>query len=651
MIWKDLGRLSRMIIHLRRLSTLRAVNSQRIAPRELPSSEMYHFFWIRRETKVSDSLLGAENFFFPEEMVDEETPQVTKRMTRSCFSTTHSNSSTETRKKSDPRPLSTTDDSVIGEEPTNLDTLLSCFPGRRLQIVELLHLIGPLNCPMLPLFLYGGASTGKTSILLQVFRHLKRPFVYSSCRTCYNPRILFESTLNQLLLHRRNMENSYSSAKRCERPADFVNFLREALTDFINNLKGYVRKSNLKESVEQGDGRMVYLIFDSVELIRGWDKNSGIISLLFKLHDILKMPDVGLIFISNTSPDTYYSNTGYVEPIPVHFPDYKEDDLIQIFMRNQKNQKLYSSFLETVLRPFSRITKQADELSTAFQPLFEKYCEPISDMGIAPNDDMKRMLFGHLRPHIASALNEVFKVSSVSSVKVEAIEDKARRKDSIMKLGTGDASNELDLHLSISAKYLLISAFLASRNRATLDASLFDSTGGSDSRKRRRKSSGTTMEHKENAEKEMLMKGPGTFPLERLLAVFQCLISVDESSVEEEQQAASQLESEDREMRLMSDVLLQLSTLCNANFISKGGSCPLEGSTRYRCNVSEEMAMKVARRLKFPLSKLSAAKFAELLMVYVFHTGSDSILIFHVDVFQTWGGGISRSPCASISAP
>ncbi|XP_043720521.1 origin of replication complex subunit 5 isoform X2 [Telopea speciosissima] len=536
-------------------------------------------------------------------MGDKETPQITKRTTRSSSSTAHSNSTTETRKTSDLHILSTSDYPVIGEEPTNLDTLLSCFPGRQLQIRELLHLIGPLNCPMLPLFLYGGASTGKTSIIVQIFRHLRRPFVYTSCRTCYSPRILFESTLNQLLLHRRNIENSYSSAKRCERPADFVNFLHEALTDFINNLKGYVRKSSSKEPVEQGGGRMVYLIFDNVELIREWDKNSGIISLLFKLHDILKLPDVGLIFISNTSPDTYYSITGCVDPIPVHFPDYKEDDLSEIFMRNQKNQKLYASFLDVVLSPFCRITKRVDELSTAFQPLFEKYCEPISDSGIVPNEETKRRLFSHLRPHIASALNEAFKVSSVSSGRVEANKDKPRRKGSITKCGTGEASDELDLHLSISAKYLLISAFLASRNPATLDAALFDSRGGSDGRKRRRKSSETAMERKETAEKELLMKGPGSFPLERLLAIFQCLISVAEGPLEEEQQDAGQLESDDGERGLMSDVLLQLSTLCNANFITKGGTCPLEGSTRYRCNMAEEMALKVARSLKFPLSK------------------------------------------------
>lgn len=272
-------------------------------------------------------------------MGKEESPQVSRRTTRS------SSSATVATKTCDSHPL-TIKDLVFGEDPISLNDLLSSFPGRRIQILELVRLLGASNSPMLPLFIYGGASSGKTSIVLQMFRHLNRPFVYSSCRTCYSPRILFESVLNQLLLHRKDAANGYSSAKRCERPSDFVNFLREALSNVINNFKGNSGKLGTKKLVGQADGNMVYLIFDNLELVREWDKSSTILPFLFNLYDILKMPEVGLIFVSNTSPDTYYSNMGYMEPIPVYFPDYTEDDLRQIFMKNQANRKLYSSFLE-----------------------------------------------------------------------------------------------------------------------------------------------------------------------------------------------------------------------------------------------------------------------------------------------------------------
>ncbi|KAJ7962406.1 Origin recognition complex subunit 5 [Quillaja saponaria] len=532
-------------------------------------------------------------------MDKEETPQITRRTTRSLASATALNPDNvaETTRVINPDPP-TINDLVFGGEPISLDDLISKFPGRSSQILEIVHLLGPLNSPMLPLFVYGGASTGKTSIVLQILRHLNRPFVYSSCVTCYNPRILFESILNQLLLHRKNAENGYSNAKRCERPSDFVNFLREALTNVINNFKRNLEKLNSSELAGQGTGNMIYLVFDNVQLVRAWDKSSTIVPFLFNLYDLLKLPEVGLIFISNTSPDTFYSNMGYVEPIPVYFPDYKEDDLRQIFMRNQPNRKLYSSFLDVVLRPFCRITRQMDELSTAFKPLFEKYCEPLNDLEVVPNEDMKRRLFSHFQPHISSSLNEIFKIPSLTYSEVNDNKD-TKRKGNPKNLGL----IELDFHMSTCAKYLLVSAFLASRNPATLDASLFDSRGGSDNRKCKRKASEKAREKKETAEQELLMKGPGTFPLERLLAIFQCITSVAEDYIDEEEERNCGLGLQEEDGGLMSDVLLQLSSLCNASFIIKGASCPLEGSTRYRSTVSEDLALKVARSIKFPLSK------------------------------------------------
>lgn len=277
-------------------------------------------------------------------MGKEEIPQITRRTTRS--STAVSNNDVDKTKARDLPPSTINDLLFGGEKPISLDDVLSNFPGRRIQIFELVRILGPMNCPILPLFIYGGTSTGKTSIMLQIFGHLNRPFVYSSCLTCYSPRILFESILNQLLLHRKNAANGYSSAKRCERLSDFLNLLREALTSIISNLQGNSGKLSSKKFEAQANGHMIYLIFDNLELVREWDKSSTMLPFLFNLYDMLKMPEVGLIFISNASPDTYYSCMGYLEPTPIYFPDYTEDNLRQIFLRNQSNKKLYSSFLE-----------------------------------------------------------------------------------------------------------------------------------------------------------------------------------------------------------------------------------------------------------------------------------------------------------------
>ena len=108
-------------------------------------------------------------------------------------------------------------------------------------------------------------------------------------------------------------------------------------------------------------------------------------------------------------------------------------------------------------------------MSTALKPLFGKYCEPLSDKGkgVVPSEDMKRRLFNHIKPHIASSLNHVFKVSSAPSSEVEKGKE-TKHKGNSKRLERSEEIGDIDFHMSTSAKYLLISAFLASRNPATL---------------------------------------------------------------------------------------------------------------------------------------------------------------------------------------
>lgn len=139
-----------------------------------------------------------------------------------------------------------------------------------------------------------------------------------------------------------------------------------------------------------------------------------------------------------------------------------------------------------MLGPFVRITRRVDELSTAFAPLFKKYCEPLGDLETV-TVEMKRKLYNHLRPYISLSLNDTFTISSQPFLKTTANKDRNTGRSIAKKPGVFGTLDDIDFHMSTSAKYLLISAFLASRNPATLDASLFDSTGGTDNRKRKRK--------------------------------------------------------------------------------------------------------------------------------------------------------------------
>lgn len=85
-----------------------------------------------------------------------------------------------------------------------------------------MNLLGRPDDPVPPLFVYGPAATGKTSIVREAVRVLKRPHAYVTCRSSHSPRLLFESILNQLQGHVRSLANNYSSVRRCEKVLDFT---------------------------------------------------------------------------------------------------------------------------------------------------------------------------------------------------------------------------------------------------------------------------------------------------------------------------------------------------------------------------------------------------------------------------------------------
>ncbi|KAI3873811.1 hypothetical protein MKX03_027080 [Papaver bracteatum] len=115
--------------------------------------------------------------------------------------------------------------------------------------------------------------------------------------------------------------------------------------------------------------------------------------MLFMLYEILKMPEVGFIFVSSALLDMYHVNTGFVELMQVHFPGYKEEDLFRIFKKNHANQNpLYETFLKdaVVLSSFSKVTR------------------------LVPTEDkaQKLNLYERFKCNILPDLNEMFKVPS-----------------------------------------------------------------------------------------------------------------------------------------------------------------------------------------------------------------------------------------------
>lgn len=133
------------------------------------------------------------------------------------------------------------------------------------------------------------------------------------------------------------------------------------------------------------------------------------------------------------------------------------------------------------------------------------------------------------------------------------------------------------------------------------------------------RSSSSAMERKEAEAHEQQLKGPGSFPLERLWAIFRCIVvdndapahgfgqfhSSPHPNVSPEEADGDGEETEE----LSADVLMQLSTLVSVNLMSKSSTNPLDGNARYRCNVDGNLMQKVPPHFRFSLSHAHAHSF------------------------------------------
>lgn len=92
----------------------------------------------------------------------------------------------------------------------------------------------------------------------------------------------------------------------------------------------------------------VYLIFDNVELTRSWSGGTLLLAALFRLSELTRLPNLGLIFISSVGLYNYQAATMAREPLQLYFRDYNDNELYQILLLQRPNVELYASFLRSM---------------------------------------------------------------------------------------------------------------------------------------------------------------------------------------------------------------------------------------------------------------------------------------------------------------
>ena len=160
----------------------------------------------------------------------------------------------------------------------------------------------------------------------------------------------------------------------------------------------------------------------------------------------------------------------------------------------------------------------------------------------------------------------------------------------------------LDFDIPRLTKFMLVSAYLATCNGEAVDRRLFGhmvegrragtSAHGGGGGKRRR--GALSADRQQEAAASAALEGPRAFSLERLLAYFRMVTkqSYDEAGAGSEDLA--------REL-LSADVFMQISSMVALGLLSRVGGADSLESARYRCDIGDDLAQKIAANLRVNL--------------------------------------------------
>jgi len=195
-----------------------------------------------------------------------------------------------------------------------------------------------------------------------------------------------------------------------------------------------------------------------------------------------------------------------------------------------------------------------------------------------------------------------------------------------------DAEPVLDLSMGYTSKLVLLSAYIASRNAEKTDSQVFEFR--TDRSVKRRKVTKQTHDRAVEAAREAEFRPRHCFTLERLMRVFQGLLRAewddDDDDDDDGEEEEGKEEEDNRRTRnrnrgrgsfpkskilavgrapvMSSDVQQQLATLIAHRYVvpQLGPSAsvdPLDTDTKYRCEVTDELAQKLAENLSIKINE------------------------------------------------
>lgn len=329
---------------------------------------------------------------------------------------------------------------------------------------ELSLLSSLLSSEHLPssLLVQGVEGVGKSCCLGWLASHLGLKQATVHCVEVYQPRLIFQAILGQLL-------------PSCPQV--------DSLSDFLSCLG------------ELDPREPVLLLLEGGERLR--EEGNRLLHTLLRLQEITDR-NICTVIETRLSWSKVIPPEGLgTDPIRVEFPQYSREEVGTVLTKLLSSSDpslptpLLNSYTGMVLSVFYNVTRSLGELvHTCRQNL------PLLTSHLAENPEGEvRKLWFSLEPHLRTCL------SSVHSRETQAA-------------ATAPISRACEL--PFYSKYLLIAAFLASYNPAKTDKRFFVKHHG----KQRKTSQSIKAKERLNSQ----LTGPKPFPLERLLAIFYNIV-------------------------------------------------------------------------------------------------------------------------------
>ena len=449
-----------------------------------------------------------------------------------------------------------------------LEDIESKFLCRKKEIKELVdHLEAPVVSPD-PLCVTGPESTGKTSIVKETLRVLKCMHVYIDCVEFSTSMAIYGAIVRKL--------SKQVSAAGLHQDGNQQGGLRgKKRARHSNRVQGNANMSHfvtmVVDVIESGCvGEKVWIVLDHVERVQKDD----MLPLIHSLSEFASL-DIGLIFISKIPwYSGVYSSGSRGKKIMKHpdvleFPAYTTDQLIEICLAHgcggkYKQYKAYfQQFLNVIVHTLGRATANLMDVRTVVGKLWPLYISPVKKQGLKMQHTQ---LMHKVMPHLKQIVSE-------------------------LDIGTNDSwdgenadteQHRVLLGIPYISKYILLASYLASRNKATTDKSVFD-PGYSGKRLR----GSQALDRQVEKALEMKLRGSHPFPLERMLHIFYYIYDGPQ-----EDMGISSIER--------ADVLMQVTSMCALGWLSFCGTDPLT-SPMYRCNLSDDTAYLIAKVAKVRL--------------------------------------------------